>query len=217
MRLRFQKPLFLPVLTAALLLSSVQAFAKAPATLSFNVAGRVQADSGKDAIVRSMNARVFLRGQQTRIETKVGDQSVVVLFLKPYVYRLLPSSKAGVRYKSNTPSPELQVLASNWPALMNQPSKIRAALKQKGAKKTGTAKLNGMATDVYSATRWDGKARKMKLWLRKADSLPLRMEMNSDGVKATLNWSNYKKGKTLSPSLFAVPKGYKVREGQAPR
>jgi len=217
MRLPYQKPIFLLALPAALLISLQPVFAKPPATLSFNVAGRVQAGKGADAITRSSNARVFLRGAQTRIETKVGDQSVVVLFLKPYVYRLLPSSKNGVRYKSNTPSPELQALAANWPALMNQPSKIRATLKQKGAKKTGTAKLNGVATDVYSATRWDGKARKVKLWLRRADSLPLRMEMNSDGVKATLNWSNYKKGKTLSPSLFAVPKGYKVREGQAPR
>lgn len=216
MRLRFegcwQKPMLPLALLLTLVLAPQSVFAKAPATLSFNVAVRVQADSGKDAITRSNNARVFLRGEQTRIETKVGQQSIVVLYLKPYVYRLLPASKAGVRYKSSTPSPELEALAANWPSLMNQPSKIRAVLKQKGAKKTGTATINGTATDIYVANRWDGKPRKIKLWLRRSDNLPVRMESNADGIKATLNWSNYRKGQTLSSLLFAVPKSYKIRE-----
>lgn len=215
--LKFQKPLLLLSLPAALLLASSATFAAEPATLSFNIAARVQAGSGQDAIVRSTNGLVRLRGQQSRIETKLGEQSVVVLFLKPYVYRLLPKSKSGVRYKSSTPSPELQALGANWVSLLNQPGKIRAELQKKGAKKTGSATLNKTAVDVYSASRWDGKARKVKLWLRRSDSLPLRMESSADGVKILLNWSNYRRGQKLSPALFSVPKGYKIRESQAPR
>lgn len=219
MRLRFQTLLLFTALPAALLAFPSFSFgAKAPATLSFNVAAQVKVKSnGPNDIVQATNGRVFLRGGQARIESKVGDQSVVVLFLKPYVYRLLPASKVGVRYKSSTPSPELEAFFSDWPSLLNQPAKIRAALQKKGAKKTGTAKLSGVTTDVYTASRWDGKPRQVKLWLRRADSLPMRLESSAGGAKVTINWSNYRRGLALSPSLFAVPKGYKVREGQAPR
>lgn len=191
--------------------------AKAPATLSFDIAARVEAKGGSEKnIVRTTTGRVFLRGQQARIETRLGDQTIVMLLLKPYVYRLLPASKAGVRYKSSTPSPELEAFFSNWPSLMNQPSQIRAALLQKGAQKTGSAKLGGVATDMYSAARWAGQARPVKIWLRRSDSLPLRLESTAGGAKVTLNWSNYRRGAALSPSLFAVPKGFKIREGRAP-
>ena len=194
-----------------------KAAAQAPATLSFNIAARVEAKGGSEKnIVRTTTGRVFLRGQQARIETKLGDQTIVMLLLKPYVYRLLPSSKAGVRYKSSTPSPELAAFFSDWPGLMNQPSRIRAALSQKGAKKTGAAKLGGVATDVYSATRWAGQARPVKIWLRRSDSLPLRLESSAAGAKVTLNWSNYQRVASLSSSLFAVPKCFKIREGRAP-
>ncbi len=190
---------------------------KAPATLSFNIAARVEAKGGSEKnIVRTTTGRVFLRGQQARIETKLGEQTVVMLLLKPYVYRLLPSSKAGVRYKSSTPSPELEAFFSDWPSLMNQPSKIRAALTQKGAKKTGAASIGGVVTDVYSAAKWAGQARPTKIWLRRSDSLPLRMETTAGGAKVTINWSNYRRAAPLLSSLFAVPKGYKIRDGRAP-
>ena len=210
--------LSLTVLPATLIAVSTSSFgAKAAPTLTFNVAARIDAKGNGSDIVQSTNGRVFLKGQQARLETKLGEQGIVVLFLKPYVYRLLPSSKAGVRYKGNTPSPELEAFFSNWPALMNQPNKIRAALQGKGAKKAGTATLNGVATDVYIANRWDGKQRPVKLWLRRSDSLPVRLESSASGAKITLNWSNYRRGTSLSPSLFAIPKGYKIRDGQPPR
>ena len=107
---RLQVCLFLSISPVIAFVFTNSAFAaKAPATLSFNIAARLEAKGGdRKNIVRSTTGRVFLRGQQVRIESKIGDQSVVVLLLKPYVYRLLPSSKAGVRYKSSTPSPELE-------------------------------------------------------------------------------------------------------------
>ena len=204
-----------PVVLSAFAPSSFAA--KTPATLSFNVAARVETKgSGKTNIARSTTGRVFLRGQQVRIESKVGEQNIVMLLLKPYVYRLLPSSKAGVRYKSSTPSPELEAFLADWPTLMNQPFKIRAALLKKGARKTGTAKLGSAAADVYSANRWDGQARPLKIWLRRSDSLPLRLESSASGAKVTLVWSNYQRGAALSSALFAVPKGFRIREGRAP-
>ena len=193
---------------------AASAASKTP-TLSFDVAVSAT-QSGSKSAARTMNAHVYLRGERVRVESKLGAQKLVVLWMRPYVYRLLPSSKSGVRYKASTPLPEIGVLATNWPELLNHPQKIRAVLKKNGARKIGNATLGGTGAEVYSADKWDGRARKVKLWLRRSDSLPLRLETSASGMKIAVSWKNYRRGQVLSPSLFAVPKDYRIREGQPP-
>jgi hypothetical protein len=184
-------------------------------TLSFDVTARVAQISGGAA--RTTAAKVLLRGERARIESSLGGQKIVVLWQKPYVYRLLPSSKSGVRYKASTPVPELGALSVNWPQLMSHPSQIRASLEAHGARKVGSAKLDGVAAEVYAASQWNGKKQPMKLWLRRADALPLRLETRSGDWKITVNWRHYVRNPKLAASLFAVPKGYRIRDAEPPR
>ena len=185
-------------------------------TLSFDLAASATRP-GSQSTPRAADARVHLSGERARIETQLGAQDLLVLLQPPYVYRLLPDSKSGVRYKASTPMPELGFFAANWQELMREPRKIRALLQHNGARKTGNATLNNTKTEVYSASKWNGHARKMKLWIRQSDGLPMRLETDEAGMKITLNWKNYRRGHALAPSLFAVPKDYRIRDGRPPR
>jgi hypothetical protein len=185
------------------------------ATLSFQMNTHIAQISG--GAERATTAKVLLRGERARIETSLGGQKIVMLWLKPYVYRLLPSSKSGVRYKASTPSPELSALGANWPQLMNDPARLRASLKAHGARKVGNTKLDGVAAEIYSARKWNGKNQPMKLWLRRADALPLRLETRSGEWNIVIKWSRYVRQPKLAASLFTVPKNYHIRDGQPQR
>jgi hypothetical protein len=186
----------------------------APPTLSFDLVASAKRNGSKSA-AQVVNARFYIRGERVRVESQLAGQKLVVLLARPYVYRLLPASKTGVRYKSNSVVPEFNALGAHWSDLLQQPQTLRAQLKKQGAKKIGTSTLNGARVDVYSADKWNGQSRKIKLWLRQSDALPLRAQTNADDAQVTVNWKNYRRGQALAPSLFAVPKNYRIRDGQA--
>lgn len=198
------------------LAASTQAVHAALPTLSFDVAANV---SQNKTTTQAMSSHVFLKGELARLESRAGDQKIVVLWRKPYVYRLLPSTKSGVRFKASTPSMEMAGLASNWPQLMNNPSSIRATLAAKGAKKIAATKLGGVAAELYAAKNWQGQnaLSNVKIWLRRSDSLPLQMTGKADAFNVLIRWSNYRRNVALSDSLFQVPKGYRVREVKSPQ
>jgi hypothetical protein len=204
--------LVVPTLGAFICAAGAQS-AKLP-TLSFDLAASARRNGSKNA-AQVMNARFYVRGERMRVESELAGQSLVVLLARPYVYRLLPGSKTGVRYKSNSVVPEFNALGAHWSDLLQQPQKLRAQLKKQGAKKIGTSTLHGAKVDVYSVSRWNGQPRKMKLWLRQSDALPLRAQTETSGAQIIVNWKNYRRGHMLSPSLFVVPKNYRIRDGQA--
>jgi hypothetical protein len=184
-----------------------------PPTLSFDLAASARRNGSKSA-AQVMNARFYIRGERVRMESELAGQPLVVLLAHPYVYRLLPDSKTGVRYKANSVVPEFNALGAHWSDLLQQPQKLRAQLKKQGAKKIGTSTLRDARVDVYSVSQWNGQPRKMKLWLRRSDALPLRAQTETGGAQVTVNWKNYRRGHTFSSSLFAVPKNYRIRDGQ---
>lgn len=194
------------------------AFAATSPTLTFDITARaVQTEGKTQSAARTMTARVLLRGEAARIESKIGEQPITILWLKPYVYRLLPKAKSGVRFKASTPMPEMQTFAGNWPSLMKNPLQIRALLKSKGAKKIGSVKINDVPTEMYSADKWNGQNRAVKLWLRQKDALPVKMESQSGNWKVSVYWRNYRRNPKLPASLFQVPKDFRIRESQPPR
>jgi hypothetical protein len=193
---------------------AAQAQAAKPPTLSFDLVAAARRNGSKSA-AQVMKARFHIRGERVRVESELAGQPLVVLLARPYVYRLLPNSKTGVRYKSNSVVPEFNALGAHWKDLLQQPQKLRAQLKKQGAKKIGVSTLNGVKVDVYSASHWNGQPRKIKLWLRQSDALPLRAQTETSGAQITMNWKNYRRGHALSSSLFTVPKDYRIRDGQA--
>jgi hypothetical protein len=162
---------------------------------------------------QTFNARVYVRGNSARVESAIGGRPLVMLYAPPYVYRLLPTSKSGVRYRLNA-APDAGGLPANLSpqALLSNPAAIRAALKNQGARRVGSAKLGGTPVDIFTVANFRGQGMNAKAWLRRSDALPLRMEMTSTRFNVTASWSNYQRGQALPASLFSVPAGFRMRD-----
>lgn len=184
-------------------------------SLTFQITAQVSS-AQRTGAQRNMKARVFVRGQAVRIETRMAAQQTVLLLAPPYGYRLLPETKTGVRYKTKTLFPEIERFAFSWKDMLASPGHIRHLAETNGAKKIGAASLGGTQTDIYTTNRWNGRPVKIKFWLRRSDALPLRMESTEDGIKAIVLWTNYRRG-GVAASLMAVPKDYRIRDGRPPR
>lgn len=162
----------------------------------------------------ALDAKVVAQGQQARLETKVGERPLVVLISPPYLYKLLPRSKTGMRYQlaKATKTPGLSSLDPQ-PWLRN-PAAIRANLKKQGARRVGTSKVNGEAVEIWSATKFMGQNGQVKALLRLSDALPVRVEIKSKQLTATASWRDYRKVKALPSSHFQPPAGYRIREAE---
>ncbi|HVF85444.1 MAG TPA: hypothetical protein VM821_05655, partial [Abditibacteriaceae bacterium] len=209
------------VVATTLFAPSIASSAKAaPAAsgLSFDVLARlVSLQNGKASQMppQTFDARVFVKGRNVRIETELADRPVVFLLSPPHLTKLLPESKAGVRWMiSRTgalPGAGSAGLANNLQDLMRNPSSLRAALGKSGAKKTGSGNLNGTLVDIYSASNFMGRGQKMIAWLRRGDALPMRAQLVSKTLSSTLSWRNYKRA-ALADTMFRAPAGYNVRD-----
>lgn len=206
----------LPLLLAAFSPLSLSPALAAPAPdagLTFRVSARVGANSGPQQLVQ---ARVSLRGRAARIETTTAGTPAVVLFTPPYLYRLLPRSKAGVRWKLDASRPS-NVTAFDPQTLLRDPSSLKVALVRGGAKRIGVARLNGTPVEIYQGSNLGGRGQRAKVWLRRSDSLPLRLEASGSQLQIVASWSDYARPR-LPAALFSAPKEFRVREvaGQPP-
>ena len=192
----------------------------APASnLTFNIDARVTAagaGSGAGAPGQKLQARVLLHGNRTRIETTYAGQKSVTLVAPPYIYRLLPGSKAGVRWKMNgSRAKSFDGLGLDPQEMIRNPGKIRALLVKNGAKRTASSTINGAAVDVYTINKSGEALSSARAYLRKSDALPVKLEASGKGLKVTALWSNYARPKNLSADLFRAPQGYKIRDAKS--
>ena len=192
----------------------------APASnLTFNINATVSAvgaGSGIGATGQKLAARVLLHGNRTRIETTYAGQKSVTLVAPPYMYRLLPASKAGVRWKMDgSRAKALGGMGFDPQELIRNPGKIRALLLQNGAKRVGASTLGGVAVDVYAISKPQENISSAKAYLRKSDALPVRFEAQGKGLKVLALWSNYARPKALSAALFQAPSGYRIRQAKS--
>jgi len=209
-----KRSLYSCVALAPLALTSVLPTQAAPG-LSFTVTARIGA-AGKSATPpQVVQARVLLSGKRARIDTSAGRTRAIVLYSPPFVYRLLPDSKAGVKWNLS------KVRSGNFGGfdpqqLLRDPSQIRASLLRGGAKLTGRSQIGGVPVDVYEQVQPNQRISHVKAWLRRADSLPLRFEAQSGGLNVVATWSRYTRLANAPASQFAVPKGFSIREAQNP-
>ncbi|HEX8464523.1 MAG TPA: hypothetical protein VF627_07880 [Abditibacterium sp.] len=187
----------------------------APGALSFRMTARVGAAGLNAGTEQTVQARVLLRGRAARVETNAGGSPTVVLFLPPYVYRLLPASKAGVRWKVDAKRPST---LSNFDAqsLLRDPARLKSALISGGAKKVGVGAIDKMPVDIYESQNFGRAGQRVKIWLRRTDSLPLRLEARGGELHLVASWRDYARPTRLPAALFAPPKGFRVREVAGP-
>ena len=183
--------------------------------LGFNVSAKFGAGARGGVPPQVVQAHVLLSGKRARIETSSGGARAIVLYSPPYIYRLLPSDKAGVRWKlSQTQGGGIG--GFDVQQLLRNPSQIRASLLQNGAKLTGKSQIGGVPVDVFEMSRPGGRVSHIRAFLRRADSLPMRFEAQSGGLNVVATWSRYARLSNVSPSQFAPPKGYAIRQSQNP-
>ena len=198
----------------ATLASASSAFA-APAGLGFDVTARVSAAGKNQLPAQTILAHVVLSGSKARVETKGAGSRSVVLFTPPFVYRLLPDSRAGVKWKLSQAS-STKFGGFDPQQLLRNPSQIRAALLSGGAKRTGVGVLGGVPVEVFEASKPGQKFSRVRAWIRRSDSLPLRLEATNGGLKVVASWSRYTRLSNVSAAQFAPPKGFAIREMQNP-
>lgn len=184
--------------------------------LGFDVTARVAATGKNNNLPQqTVQAHVILFGSKARIETKGAGSRSVVLYTPPFVYRLLPDSRAGVKWNLS------KVRGNSFGGfdpqqLLRNPSQIRASLIANGAKRTGVSVLDGVPVEVFEVSRSGQRFSKVRAWIRRTDSLPARLEATSGGIKVIASWSRYTKLSTVSATQFAPPKGFAIRESQNP-
>ncbi len=162
----------------------------------------------------ALNAKIVAQGQQARLETSVAERPLVVLVSPPYLYKLLPRSKTGTRYHLSKSSKEPGLSSLDPQPWLRDPASIRENLKKQGAKRTGTAKLQGQAVEIWTSSKFMGQSGQVKAILRLSDALPVRMEIKSKQLTATATWQDYQKIKALPSSQFQPPAGYRIREAE---
>jgi len=189
--------------------------AQAAPGLGFTVSAKLGAGARSGVPPQVVQARVLLSGKQARIETSSGGARAIVLYSPPYIYRLLPSDKAGVRYKLS-PTSGVAMSGFDVQQLLRNPSQIRSALLQSGAKLTGRSQIGGAAVDVFEMSRPGARISHIKAFLRRADSLPMRFEAQSGGLNVVATWSKYARLSNVPSSQFVPPKGYAIRQSQNP-
>jgi hypothetical protein len=161
-------------------------------------------------------AKVLIKGNRVRIESRLSDQPVVFLYASPYIYKLLPEAKAGVRWRAARPARHLLPDMENFDlqTLLRDPAAIRATLRRQGARRVTVTVLNGTPVEVFEARNFRGKGQNVKAWLRRGDALPLRLESNSRTLSTIVSWRNYQRPH-LADSLFQAPAGYNIRNVQS--
>jgi hypothetical protein len=190
----------------------------AASALAFKLTARIgYAAPGETPLPpQTVAADVLLQGNHARLQTDIGGQPSVVLFAPPYIYRLLPNAKAGVRWKVNSRSN--RTIGEFAPQdLLGNPSLIRAGLLRGGARKLGGGKLSGVPVEIYEVKNFRGeKGQTARAWLRTVDALPLRFEVKGGNLQVTASWRDYQRPKAVPASAFAPPAGFKVREAKGP-
>ncbi len=180
--------------------------AQAEEVLSFNLSARIS--TGKSRPTRSASAKVMTRNGRARVESRLGGTPVVGLYAPPYIYRLLPNTKSGTRYRiQQSGDADLQ-------ELLRKPSSLRATLIKKGAKKIGNATLSGQPVEGFVSSNYGGRGGQLKVWLRRRDGLPLQLDWKDKSSTFKASWSNYRKlaDNAANRALFVAPSSYKIRD-----
>src|SRR5690606_2200267 len=133
--------------------------------------------SGSARPTRRASTKIMTRDGRVRVETKVGGTPVVGLYAPPYIYRLLPNTKSGTRYRiRHKQDADLQ-------ALLRNPTSLRATLLKNGARRIGTAKLKGVPVEGFASSNYRKRGEQIKVWLRRSDALPLQLEWSDKSTQ----------------------------------
>ena len=187
--------------------------ATANSNLTFNISARIastSADGKTSGPSQNYNAKVSLAGKKARIDSGEGKSRSVLLLSSPYVYRLLPTYKAGIRWQMSAKE-GASFRDFDPQQMLSSPRQIRSSLIQFGAKRIGSSILGSTPVDIYEVKKPGERLSYAKAWIGRSNALPYRLEAKGQGMNIVASWNNYARPSKLPASLFAPPTGYRIR------
>jgi hypothetical protein len=170
----------------------------------------------------TINSKVWVSPTQARADVKHPVQGEVrYLVSNGSMYMLDPKQKRGV--KGPLP-PELKKSADNFTKLIGMFA-FNADGMLKSAKKVKTESVAGYPCDVFSETRSQaGTTRAIMVWMpqQMTPKFPLKASLTEKVAKpdvtmeqsVNITLSGVQLNTAFSPSIFAVPSGYKIVTGK---
>ena len=141
-----------------------------------------------------MSGTAYVKGTKMRQEVTFGGFKMVMIidYATKTAYSLMPDQKMATKVdmsslKGSSPSDLVGSLPAN-------------------TQEVGSDTVDGKSATVYQFQQRDSSG---KLWIWKDKGVPLKADVTASGIKATMEFTNYKFG-TLDASLFEVPKDYTV-------
>ena len=182
--------------------------------LTFDVTARLgyQIQGESQTPDQTVQVKVFLQSDKARIEATLAGEPSVILYSPPYVYRLLPSAQAGLRWTVQ-PRP---AGTPDFQALLRDPKNLRAMLTHLGGKEVGTGTMDGSPVDIYEVQNFHAPGTTLRAWLRVSDALPVHAETTGGSFRFAASWKNYRRSAVLPAPLFVPPPSYHVREVSGP-
>ena len=188
---------------------------------SFNLTA-VHAGSGMEVTVQS---RVWVTATQARAEVRHPlEGEMIFLVSNGSFYQLERKTKRGI--KAPLP-PEVRKRTDNFDHFFTRFA-FDASGALKMAKKKGTESVSGYQCDVFANTITKGDAcRTITVWVPQKLEPPLPVKaimqtrLSRPGAtmdeSITITLSNLQVNVPISPSVFAVPTGYKIVSGNPER
>lgn len=161
--------------------------------------------SAKNTGASSMeSSKLYWEGDNMRIEEYSVDQLVVRIKKGSTLYIYVPAEKKAI--KTTIPAGQN---GSVQQMLQDMASPIQ------GGKKVGTAKVAGIACNVFAIS---GKAGNAKAYVSTDGRLPvmLRMQRTMGAVSQTIETRQIKLNYNVPDTMFTLPKGTTVKEEKFP-
>jgi hypothetical protein len=159
-------------------------------------------NKGKNYSLKTISY-ITTSGPKIRVETRVGEQSLITISDGKYLYQLDTLNKIAYRQKIETITAE-----KNTAVGVKNYSEI---IKNKSLSRIGTQTINGQTCAVY-CYRDERCGVKETFWFWEAGQFPLKIETETTTEKMILENSRLSFQKIKDTSVFRVPAGYKIKD-----
>jgi hypothetical protein len=190
-------------LTCAILSLGAASGAKAPAPATVHYEVKLQSSAFGNCGVRKM----WIKGNKMRWEGKSQRLPMCIVKNADGTFLIHPWNKIAAQYPKGS-------LRSNPKAIFPGPAgSIQAFLKAMKAEKCGWQVVNEKKCTIY--TYMDPVSRRQcRIWINDKSTKPVKLLIKGKRVKMdtlTATYTKYEVGKSISDSLFELPKGYAIR------
>jgi len=151
---------------------------------------------------KTMTSKVWIKGNNMRIEQTVGGQQMITLIKEGAMYSYYPSQKMAMKMDASAKAGQEK---------QENPKDTVEYLKSIEAKPLGQESIEGKLCDVYQIT-YPQTGTKGKIWVWKEKNFPLKSVMTVGGETLTTEYRNVQMGISIPDSYFELPPGTQIMD-----